>query len=56
MVFRKCLPKTWGGFKVINGDETDLRFLDGKGVIVGLVAKALAKKDETGFVIEPCNS
>lgn len=56
MVFRKVLPKTWGGFKVINGDETDLRFLDGKGVIVGLVEKGLAKKDETGFVIEPVNA
>jgi len=56
MVFRKTLPKTWNGFKVINGDETDLRFLDGKGVIVGLVEKGLAKKDETGFVIEPCNA
>jgi len=56
MVFRKCLPKTWGGFKVINGDETDLRFLDGKGVIVGLVEKGLAKKDASGFVIEPATT
>lgn len=53
MVFRKRLPKRWAGFKVIDGDETDLRFLDGKGVIVGLVEKGLAKKDKTGFVIEP---
>jgi len=37
--------------KVVNGDETDLRFLDGKNKIVGLVQKGLAKKDETGFVI-----
>jgi hypothetical protein len=36
---------------VINGDEHDLRFLDHQGVIVGLVEKGLAKKDETGFVI-----
>lgn len=50
-VFRNSLPKTWNGFKVVNGDETDLRFLDGKSVVVGLIEKGKAKKDETGFVI-----
>ena len=39
---------------MINGDTTDLRFQDEQGVIVGLVAKGLGKKDETGFVVEPC--
>jgi len=48
------LPKTWQGREVIDGDETDLRFLDGQNKIVGLVEKGLAKKDETGFVLE-CN-
>ena len=38
---------------VVDGDENDLRFKDEKGVIVGLVEKGLAKKDETGFVVEP---
>ena len=56
VVFRNQLPKTWKGFEVINGDETDLRFLDKKGVIVGLIEKGLAKKDETGFVQEGVNS
>lgn len=56
VVFEKNLPKKYLGYKVINGDETDLRFLDkptknGKGVIVGLKAKGRAKKDETGFVV-----
>ncbi len=37
---------------VIDGDETDLRFLDPKGVIVGLYAKGAAKQDKTGFVID----
>lgn len=50
-VFRGSLPSLYNGIKVINGDETDLRFLDGKNKIVGLVEKGLAKKDETGFVI-----
>lgn len=52
MVFRKSLPAKWLGVDVINGDETDLRFLDGAGKIVGLVEKGKAKKDESGFVIE----
>jgi hypothetical protein len=38
---------------VFNGDESDLRFLDPKGVIVGLYAKGKAKKDTTGFVKQP---
>lgn len=58
-VFKK-LPETYKGYRVINGDETDLRFLDneifdnntGKGVIVGLTPKGWkAKKDDSGFVI-----
>jgi len=53
MVFRKSLPNEYYGHAVIDGDETDLRFLDGKGKIVGLKEKGLAKKDETGFVLEP---
>lgn len=53
VVFRtKALPATFRGFPVINGDATDLRFLDPKGVIVGLSAKGLAKKDTSGFVVE----
>lgn len=51
-VFRNALPDMWNGRKVVNGDETDLRFLDPKGVIVGLVEKGEAKKDKSGFVIE----
>ena len=51
-VFRNELPKTWQGYEVINGDETDLRFLDKQNIIVGLVEKGLAKKDETGFLLE----
>jgi hypothetical protein len=53
VVFRGKLPNTYKGKKVINGDENDLRFLDPKGVIVGLVEKGKAKKDASGFVVEP---
>ena len=37
-------------FNVINADETDLRFKDGKGLICGLIAKGSGKQDTTGFV------
>jgi hypothetical protein len=51
VVFRDKLPKSYLGFQVVNGDKTDLRFLDPKGgVIVGLKAKGKAKKDVSGFV------
>ena len=52
-VFRGALPATWKGKPVVSGDESDLRFLDPKNVIVGLVEKGKAKKDSSGFVIEP---
>lgn len=52
VVFRKQLPTHWQGFPVINGDENDLRFLDSKGVVVGLTAKGKAKTDTTGFVVD----
>lgn len=45
------VPSVWNGFQVIDGDEHDLRFLDPRGVVVGLKAKGRAKKDTSGFVI-----
>ena len=47
------MPETYLGLPVFNGDESDLRFLDPKGVVVGLYAKGKAKKDTTGFVKYP---
>jgi hypothetical protein len=44
------MPATYNGRPVFNGDDSDLRFLDPKGVIVGLYAKGRARKDTTGFV------
>lgn len=43
MVFDK-LPETFEGFKVINADLDDLRFLDPKGVICGLKYKKMTGK------------
>lgn len=53
IVFRGSLPETWQGFEVIDGDKTDLRFLDGHSKVIGLVEKGLAKRDQSGFVVEP---
>jgi len=44
------LPKTWHGYPVVSGDESDLRFLDKRGKVIGLYAKGNAKQDATGFV------
>lgn len=43
-------PEKWGGYPVINGDETDVRFLDKTGHIIALSAKGAARKDTSGFV------
>jgi len=48
---KKPMPETFMGKMVINGDDTDLRFLDDNNVIVGLKAKGPAKKDASGFVV-----
>jgi hypothetical protein len=40
------------GREVIDGDRDDLRFLDPKGVVVGLYAKGQAKGDTSGFVVD----
>ena len=50
-VFGGKLPEKWNGYKVIDGDESDLRFNDEKNVVVGLKAKGKGKKDSSGFVI-----
>ena len=47
----KNLPAVYLNRPVVSGDESDLRFLDAKGVIVGLYAKGKAKKDTSGFVV-----
>jgi hypothetical protein len=58
----QALPELWSipgvAFKrhrVIDGDKTDLRFLDPQGVIVGLRAKGKAKHDASGFTVTAVN-
>jgi len=50
VVFDK-IPAEYKGKTVYNADDTDLRFLDPRGVVLGLKAKGRAKKDTTGFVV-----
>lgn len=47
------LPKEWAGINVIDGDISDLRFLDPINSIIGLRSKGQAKKDQSGFVVYP---
>jgi len=50
VVFDK-IPEEYKGREVFDADDTDLRFLDPKGVVLGLKAKGRAKRDTTGFVV-----
>lgn len=56
VVYADALPAYDFGAEVINGDESDLRFKDKRGVIVGLVYKRSAEKIddaiESGFVLD----
>ena len=52
VVFHGGLPSMFKGIRVIDGDTTDMRFLDKQNRVVGLKAKGLAKKDTSGFVIQ----
>lgn len=51
IVFRGDLPQTYKGFKVIDGDKSDLEMVYNRNIILGLRAKGEAKKDKTGFVV-----
>jgi hypothetical protein len=54
VVFKNGLPLTWNGYRVVDGDLTDERFLDPHNVIVGLkykTAKGVPYK-KSKFVIE----
>jgi len=50
-VFSDDLPASYKGFKVVDGDTSDLVMLNHSGVILGLRAKGKARKDNSGFTI-----
>lgn len=51
VVFGDVIPETFMGMPVVDGDSSDLRFLDPQGCIVALHAKGKAKKDYSPFVV-----
>ena len=53
-VFRKEqeIPETHRGLDVVSGDNSDVRHLDAKGIVVALYAKGKAKLDQSGFVFD----
>lgn len=56
-----ALPATWNMYTIVDGDTSDLRFLDRKvsgayskshpGLVIGLRAKGRARRDRSGFVV-----
>ena len=51
VVFQNGLPDTFWGYEVVDGDEHDIRYLQGQvGKVIGLKAKGRARKDTSGFV------
>ena len=48
------LPKTFMGYNVINGDLTDYRVSDAKGIIVGLKFKRIANRVNEAKVMKSC--
>jgi len=51
IVFNGELPNYWRGYKVIDGDASDIVMLYNKNVVLGLRAKGDARKDTTGFAV-----
>jgi hypothetical protein len=51
-VFQKKedIPLTFRNWQVVDGDDTDIRHIEPKRVVVALYAKGKAKNDQTGFV------
>lgn len=50
---RKGIPASFLGMECVDGDDSDIRHLDPQGVVVALYAKGNAKRDYTGFVVDP---
>jgi hypothetical protein len=47
---KEDIPTSFRAWDVIDGDDTDVRHIEPKNVVVALYAKGKAKKDQSGFV------
>jgi hypothetical protein len=47
---REDIPSSFRGWPVVDGDDTDVRHIEPKNVVVALYAKGNAKSDNSGFV------
>jgi|TARA_R110002110_G_scaffold184875_4_gene391774 hypothetical protein len=54
-VFSNKLPKSRLKRKIVSGMDSDLRFLDPKNSVVGLIAIGKGRRDKSGFVISNLN-
>jgi hypothetical protein len=54
VVFKKELPETFNGYKVVNGDLTDYRIDDSKGIIIGLKFKHISNKEAENQILNSC--
>jgi hypothetical protein len=50
---RNTIPAEFLGTTCVDGDDSDLRHEDPHGVVVALYAKGKAKRDTSGFVVDP---
>lgn len=50
---QQILPNTYKGYKVINGDASDIRYIEPTGVIVGLEFKQTAQASKNGLNFTP---
>ena len=51
VVFRGPAPRYFLGRTVVDGDDSDLRFLDSPGVVVALRAKGRARRSSSQFIV-----
>lgn len=49
---RASIPASFQGLRTIDGDDTDVRHIEPRGVIVALYAKGAARQDQSGFVVD----
>ena len=49
---RESIPSEFMGMECIDGDDSDVRFIEPHAVVVALYAKGKAKKDTSGFVVD----